>query len=205
MPRARRAPALPPMPPDNDLGARVEAVLMRPPRGEKAAEQWVTPLQAQRLPGWREAARREIGARAGEPSTTEAVPDDANGRRRRRGTHAIEMMHRQKRLTTQQAAAGEALSIAWEATQRSPSVDLSEERVDRSPRPDERATVLIEAQTRYGRLMKHVPVDCRGVVMRVACEGRVIAAGGGVQHRTAMHRLHRGLDALADHLGVGRS
>lgn len=201
--RARAAVTLPNV--DYDLGP--EPVVMRRAGVVCASGAWVTPLvwrpdQA----GVRRAAPRKvaevpIGARSRIDTVVEDVPEEANGRKRRRSRTALERMGRDGRLEKRQVAAGEALARAWDATQRSPSVDLSEERVDRSPRPDERTAMLVDRQFSFGKMSRAIPRECRGVVFRVCCEGLAIRAAGGRGQARAMIRLRRGLDALAAHLG----
>lgn len=203
---------LPPV--DNDFGPEVRMQVMLPPRGLRgvdgapAPSRLATRWEADRLaaggPGgrWRAGGTREVGARAREAALVEPVAGDANGRQYRRRLSALERMQRRGSLTPWQAAAGEALAVAWEATERSPSLDLAQDRVDASPRPDQRTMILIEAQDRYARLAKVVPVAAWPLVYRVACLGVALPRRDGRQARRALELLRLGLDALALHLGV---
>lgn len=120
---------------------------------------------------------REVGARARLRTTCEPVPEDANGRRRRRIIHPIEDMHQRGVLDGRQRVAGLALADAWEACQRAPSVDLLQPRVDRTRRPDDRTVILLDAQHRYARLARQIPRDARAVIRHVCCEGRYLKDG----------------------------
>lgn len=194
---------------DFDLGPEVRMQVMLPPRGAKGPDdrplpsRLATRWEAARLKGWRDGGTREVGARSREAALVEPVPEDANGRQYRRRLSALERMQRRGALTPWQAAAGERLAEAWEATERSPSLDLAQERVDASPRPDQRTLILMEAQHRYAKLAEVVPPAAWPVVFRVACLGVALPRRDGRQARRALDLLRLGLDALALHLGVG--
>ncbi|QDL93265.1 hypothetical protein FDP22_16630 [Paroceanicella profunda] len=99
--------------------------------------------------------------------------------------HAIEDMRVRGILDQQQRAAGLAPADAWEGRQRPPTVDLSQPRVDSSPRPDDRMMILLEAQDRYARLARQAPDDARAVVEHVCCEGRYLPDGLARSRRQA--------------------
>ncbi|QDL92536.1 hypothetical protein FDP22_12545 [Paroceanicella profunda] len=125
----------------------------------------------------RDTEQREVGARARLRMITEPVPEDANGRRRRRVLHPIEDMYVRGILDKQQRAAGLALADAWEGCQTTPSADLSQPRVDSTPRPDARTIILLDAQHRYARLARQIPRDACAVVQHVCCDGRYLRDG----------------------------
>ncbi|WP_118138477.1 hypothetical protein [Oceanicella sp. SM1341] len=148
----------------------------------------------------RDTEQREVGARARLRMVTEPVPEDANGRRRRRVLHPVEDMFVRGILDKQQRAAGLALADAWEGCQRTPSVDLSQPRVDSSPRPDDRMMILLEAQDRYARLARQIPKEARAVVEHVCCEGRYLWDGcvtGGRSMSISVERLQMALSVIS--------
>ncbi|WP_118136410.1 hypothetical protein [Oceanicella sp. SM1341] len=151
----------------------------------------------------RDTEQREVGARARLRMVTEPVPEDANGRRRRRVLHPVEDMFVRGILDKQQRAAGLALADAWEGCQRTPTVDLSQPRVDSSPRPDDRMMILLEAQDRYARLARQIPEGARAVVEHVCCEGRYLRDGFLRQHRDvakAVEELKMALSVVGERM-----
>ncbi len=145
----------------------------------------------------------EVGARAGVPAVVEPVPEDANGRRRTRRLHALEVLWLREAVNKRQFVAGQRIIDAWEATMRTPSRDLSEDRVDVSSRPDAPTAVMVERQDRFVRLMRVVPRDSQAAVRHVCCDGRMIR-DGLAKNRDSManvlERLSVGLEVLANHL-----
>ena len=189
---------------DFDLGPA--PVTIRRAEAVRCEAGWVTPVvwrkdqSGVRRAGPRRIAEYAVGARRAIDTEVSDLPGDANGRRYRRRVSAVERMHRRGALSAAQAAAGEALSAAWEATQKSPSVDLAQDRVDASPRPDMRTLVTVEAAFRYARMAEAVPPAAWPVVFRVACMGVALPRRDGRQARRAADLLRLGLDALSLHL-----
>ncbi|WP_118135179.1 hypothetical protein [Oceanicella sp. SM1341] len=147
----------------------------------------------------RDTEQREVGARARLRMITEPVPEDANGRRRRRVLHPVEDMYARGILDKQQRAAGLALADAWEACQRTPAADLSQPRVDSTPNPEARTVILLDAQHRYARLARQIPKDARSVVEHVCCDGRYLrdgCASGGKGLMVSTERLQMALSVL---------
>lgn len=173
------------------------------PTFEDVGHEWDPGAQVVRLvraPGKR-AELREVGARARLRMVYEDVPEDGNGRRRRRQLHPIEDMFVRGVLTQAQRVAGLAVADAWEACQRTASRDLAEPRVDSSPKPDDRTVIQLEAQQRWARIARQIPRDGRAVVEHVCCEGRYLkdgVANGGKQMVGALDSLRAALDVLSE-------
>jgi len=105
----------------------------------------------------------------------EAVEDDKNNMGRRRRVDWLKVYHEGHKgggsgriapfLTLRQYQAGQAIRDAWENTMRLP--EQTGERVDSSPKPDQRTTIQVIANQKYAEAMDAVPQAARYVVEHV--------------------------------------
>ncbi len=110
---------------------------------------------------------------------------------------------RPARITPRQLAAGLALRDAWEETQRLGEVSWARVRVD-GGRLNDGVLRRLGAQRAYGRLLDAVDPADRGAVTAIVIYGirpREFA-GSGSGAALALAALRRGLDAIADALGL---
>jgi hypothetical protein len=137
-------------------------------------------------------------AQAGKTVTTTNQP---NNERRAYRPHILDIMRSRGQLTAHQHAAGIRISYAWENTQRSPSYDLADPRVDATPDPEARTMVNVEAAYASAQIMKLVPRPCTAVVTHVCQLGRAIEDGLArtpEQQAAALNLLRRALDLVSD-------
>lgn len=135
-----------------------------------------------------------------DPKTGKRV--NPNGVTRARRQSVLEHCYARGLITARQFTAGQVLAGAWQQNFRSPSVGLVQDRVDRSPKPDENVTVQIDRLSKYHRLSKLV-VTYRPLVLHVVCDDRFLSAMPGYTRGRSgvfMDRLRDGLDALADRM-----
>lgn len=147
-----------------------------------------------------DAAEPEIDAKTGEVATR-----NPNSIKHRRYKDMLEVYRDQGVITAKGYDAGRKLRAAWEQTQRSSGMDLAEDKVDRTIRPDEQAAVRADRMSAYIRVKRMIPREDDAILMAVVCEGHSI--GWLRQYRAfnidagKMH-LCAALDRLAVKLGV---
>jgi len=132
-------------------------------------------------------------------TTVEPVPDDANGRKRRRRRSPWLYEPLSNSLDAAQANAADALSEAWEATQTSPPA-IQEVRVDTCLNPSAIIAQQIARASAFSSLYCAVPAELRPVVEHVVLEGRAIRDGyarDGHKAARALTQLRAGLDKVA--------
>ncbi len=218
MPRARRKPAALSMTDavivgvsrnqDYDLGAPTHFRLRPECRtGGVALCRDLAASEAKVRRAARVAANRPVpGARATRMLKREAVDGDVNGRQRVREMHPLQVMYKAGAVSLPECAAGMKLFEAWEETGRSPSVDLSQDRVDTSSNPagtEDRIAML----QRFSRIWRLLPVEGRDVCFHVCCEGRFLRDGFSRNSRemvAAVEVLRMALGVLADAMADGK-
>lgn len=109
-------------------------------------------------------------------TTTEPVPQDANGRRRKRRLDPVQRAPLKDKLSVRQANAAIELTKAWEACMSSPPA-IQEVRVDRSPNPTANIAAQVDRASAFGRLYGVVPSDMRPVVAHVCLDCRGLRDG----------------------------
>lgn len=204
MPKPRKKPAKL-QTPDFDLGVRktfavspanLSAAVGRPLAGGVASLE----VRVSRTRVDQDGRKRVPGARAALDIVTQAVPGDANGKKRSYRIHPLERMKTAGTLTPAQADAGMIIVKAWEGTQLGGSSDLSAPRVDTTPRPDQQTMITLEASHRYAAAIKPVPRLCRAIVEWVCLEGESIRgfSTSGARRAKALVQLRDGLDMVAN-------
>ncbi len=218
MPRARRKPAALSMTGavivgtsrnhDYDLGAPTHFGLRPESRtGGVALCRELAASEAKVRRNARAVADRPVpGARAPRVLKREAVDGDANGRQRVRELHPLQVMHKAGVVSVAECAAGMKLFEAWEETGRSPSMDMSQDRVDTSSNPAGTENRIATLQ-RFSRIWRLLPVEARDVCFHVCCEGRFLRDGFSRDgHDAARHSevLRMALGILADAAADGK-
>lgn len=146
-----------------------------------------------------------IANRAG--LVVEDVEPQSNPNRvkRARRVDMLETYFRRGWIDHRQFTAGEALRNAWEHTERSPGIDLAQERVDSSPKPDHAITIQIDRLAKYLKVSGKVdPADAR-ILFAVACCGTGVSAlreYRGYNHEKGKLHLAEALDRLASKMGA---
>ena len=104
-------------------------------------------------------------------------------------------------LTTRQSAAAHKLLLAWEQKDRSPAA-IQEAKVDHSPKPDDRTAMLVDRQMEYIKVSRHVPPQFAPFINWVARDDKHLTSMPGYRRTVYMDRLRKGLDLMADNLGM---
>ena len=148
-------------------------------------------------------AVRDLGA-AGQANrhglVVERLKDSPNGEKRARRVDMLEVYLRRGTVTDRQHAAGVALRDAWARTQMGPSLDLTQERVDKSPDPGRAVTIAIDAMSRYASLTKRIPAADADVLHTVACLERSVQwlpRYRGEAYKAGERHMRDALDRLA--------
>ena len=141
----------------------------------------------------------EIDPKTGEPGK------NPNGSKRRRRVSRIEDMLRRNQIDKRQWQAAHQLQTAWENTQKTPP-KIRPVQADTCPGPDVSISLRVDRMRKLVRISRHVPRDTEHVVWWVVCDNRSIVSLPGAKnnHRRGRYaeRLRKGLDALADGLGI---
>lgn len=132
-----------------------------------------------------------------DPETGKEInPNGVTGVRR---ISVAENYYRNGHLTKRQYTAAHALLVAWERKDLTPT--LYAERVDSSGKPDDRTAILVDHQTAYIRVSRHVPKKYAKFVYHVARDDCKISTLPGYRKGNRfMEYLRTGLDILADNL-----
>lgn len=125
-------------------------------------------------------------------------PNRVTGARR---LSVAQLYERKGLLTVRQSSAAHKLLLAWEQKDRSPAA-IQEAKVDHSPKPDDRTAMLVDRQMEYIKVSSHVPQQFAAFVNWVARDDRHITAMHGYRRGVYMDRLRKGLDLMADSLGM---
>lgn len=104
-------------------------------------------------------------------------------------------------LTRRQFEAADQLRKAWEQKDRSPPA-IAEVKVDHSPKPDDRTAIIVDRATAYVRVSRFVPKQYAAYINHVARDDRHIGSMAGYRRKVYMDRLRKGLDMLADNMGL---
>lgn len=135
-------------------------------------------------------------------TVVEMLPEDKNGRKRRRRVHPLEAMS--GKLSQRQRAAGEEICNRYEATLTGPPA-INENPVDSTPDYDAIVTGKTEVLRKYAWIMQPVPGNIRPVVLHVCCEGRYLRDGlsrDGHDDKMWTAQLMVGLDLVANRMGL---
>lgn len=127
-----------------------------------------------------------------------------NGIRGVRRVDMLEVYGNRGWITKRGLSAAEALRNAWEATQRGKGADLSDVRVDRTPKPDASIDVQIDRVSLLVGISRLVPKEDRDIIFAVACEGRAVGhlrQYRGSNHDLGKSHLHEATERLAEKLG----
>lgn len=151
-------------------------------------------------------ARESVVVDAAEPEVEggEVRIRNPNGVKRRQYHDMLEVYHRRGVISDRGYEAGKNLRAAWERTQRGGGcMDWSQDRVDRSPKPDAQVAIKVDRMTRYVRIKKLIPARDNALLMAVVCEGHSI--GCLPQYRAlnidaGKAHLRAALERLADRL-----
>jgi hypothetical protein len=125
-------------------------------------------------------------------------PNRVTGARR---LSVAQLYERKGLLTVRQLSAAHRLLLAWEQKDRSPAA-IQEAKVDHSPKPDDRTAMLVDRQMEYIKIGRHVPQQFAAFVNWVARDDRHITSMPGYRRSVYMDRLRKGLDMMADSLGM---
>lgn len=146
------------------------------------------------------------GARALRAVTIEPVDGDVNGRRRLRQRHALELLHHRGLIDKAECIAGLAFRDAFEGTQRSAGVDLSQDRVD-TMQSRGGAENGLDRSRRHSDMVRALPIKTRAVCRHVCCDGRALRDGysrDGHDMKKHLKLLRAGLTALAKAASRGK-
>ena len=165
------------------------------------------------LPGWDMGAMGpanrpglvEEDAPTIDPETGEEF--NPNGVKRMRRVDLLDLWHRKGVLSAAAYTVACDLRDAWLTTQMGRAVDLGQERVDSSPKPDHAVTIQIDRLSKFHALMRHVvqadvPV-VNACVLNSGGPGDVMARDGSRPFRNVPGEVWRhdaGLRALSDAL-----
>lgn len=165
------------------------------------------------LPGWDMGAMGpanrpglvEEDAPTIDPETGEEF--NPNGVKRMRRVDLLDLWHRKGVLSASAYTVACDLRDAWLTTQMGRAVDLGQERVDSSPKPDHAVTIQIDRLSKFHALMRHVvqadvPV-VNACVLNSGGPGDVMARDGSRPFRNVPGEVWRhdaGLRALSDAL-----
>ena len=95
-----------------------------------------------------------------------------------KGVSRYDMMkvyHKRGILSDRAYTAGERLRNAWDETQRSKGVDLADERVDSTSKPDAAIAIMIDRVSRLSRLSRMIAPEDRQIIEAVAYEERPVS------------------------------
>lgn len=128
-------------------------------------------------------------------------PNSVKGVRR---VDMLEVYHKRGWISDRGYTAGEALRDAWSATQCGKGVDLSQDRVDATAKPDAAIAMQIDRVSRLLSISRRIPADDEAILHAVACEGRAIShlrQYRGMYHEKGKTHLREALDRLAKAMG----
>ncbi len=125
-------------------------------------------------------------------------PNGVTGARR---LSVAQLYERKGLLTTRQSAAAHELLLAWEQKDRSPAA-IQEAKVDHSPKPDDRTAMLVDRQMKYIKISVHIPPQFAPFINWVARDDKHLTSMPGYRRVAYMDRLRKGLDLMADSLGM---
>lgn len=125
-------------------------------------------------------------------------PNNVTGRRRR---DIIEFYRDRGLITDRQFKAARLLRISWERTMRSPPA-IKAVQVDTTPKPDEFISITLDRIGSYHKIAKTIPKNARPYIDHVVMGNRHIGSMPGYRRRVYMRRLCKGLDRMADLLGI---
>ncbi len=131
-------------------------------------------------------------------------PVNPNSVKRARRISWVEHYYSKALLSPAQFKAAEKLQLAFEQTQKTPPA-IKEINVDASPKPDQNITMMINRQSKYHNIARHIPQNARTYIDHVVIQNRPITAMPGCKGRRVpayMARLAKGLDVMADNLGL---
>lgn len=125
-------------------------------------------------------------------------PNNVRGVRR---VDMLEVYAKRGWISKRGHTAGESLRNAWDATQKSKGTDLSDPRVDRTPKPGAFIDIQVNRVSKLAALSKLVAKADQSIVFAVACEGRSISHLP--QYRNRNHEkgkvhLYEAFERLAD-------
>ncbi|MEQ3625967.1 MAG: hypothetical protein ABNH26_08670 [Celeribacter sp.] len=193
---------------DADLRASVNRVVSAPKKSADPKEQAKLKRAEARA---REAIVRWMRRHGYQPAIEPVTITDPetgrrtnpNGVKRARRICWYERYQRLGKLTPRQSKAAEALSLAWERTQRSAPA-IKAVNVDTSPKPDANVAILVDRIGGYHAIARHVSRASRAYIDHVVLANRSIRSmpgcTGGRAEARYLARLAEGLDDLADML-----
>lgn len=144
-----------------------------------------------------------------DPETGKPVPNP-NGVKRCRRVDMLEVWYRKKIISTAGFNAGEKLRDAFNRTQMGASINMVQDRVDSSPKPDHAVTIQIDRISQYARLMALVELQDRQIIdccilhghspamMRTKDKRRPYYGRG---HAAGLAHIRDALDRLAKRMG----
>lgn len=140
----------------------------------------------------------------GDRDTATGKRINPNGVKGVRRVDMLEVYHKRGWISDRAYTAGEAIRNAWEATQQGKGADLSDVRVDRTPKADAAIDIKIDRVSKLVMLSKHIPTADMSIVFAVACEGRAISHLPEYRHRrheAGKQHLREALERLASATG----
>lgn len=135
----------------------------------------------------------------------ESEPNGTRYQRKRRD-HMLTRMYGKGSVNKRQLAAGLELHDRYEQTMRSPELAWARGvYVDSTPKPGDISTAQLEAKARWTALSRHIPRDCRAIVMAVCIHETPIRPGftrAVERARKYASDLRRALDAVANEMRI---
>lgn len=123
-----------------------------------------------------------------------------NGVKGVRRVDMLEIYHKRGWISDRAYTAGEGIRNAWEATLQGKGADLSDVRVDRTPKADAAIDIRLDRMSKLVMLSKHIPTTDMSIIFAVACEGRAISHLPQYRHRrheAGKQHLREALERLA--------
>lgn len=140
-----------------------------------------------------------------DPETGEIVRRNPNGVIRLRFYDMLDVYHRRGVISHRGYEAGKKLRAAWEKTQRGVGMDWSQDRVDRTPKPDVQVAIQVDRLALYSKIKGRVARDDADIVMAVARDGQPVGflrRYRALNHAKGLDHLAAALDRLADRMGM---
>lgn len=144
-----------------------------------------------------------------DPATGKPVPNP-NGVKRLRRVDMLEVWHRRQVISTAGFNAAEKLRDAFARTQMGASIDMAQDRVDSSPKPDHAVTIQIDRISQFSAIMACVAPQDRQIIDLCILHGHSPAKMRdrdgrrpyfGRGHADGLVHIRDALDRLAKRMG----
>lgn len=135
-----------------------------------------------------------------DPETGRETPNP-NGVKRMRRVDLLEHWLKKGDISAKGFNAAVKLRDAFLATQKVPAVDMGQDRVDSSPKPDHAVTIHIERLSRYHAYAKHISAGDKAIIENCVIDGcspRALRQYRNENYRKGLAHLHDALERLHD-------